>query len=113
MASMTEMVHVASPRACNVQQNADFVQHGCATPVQQPSLKALARKALACNSHVQQACNVTPKTVQQTGIKTGSKCCTDFAPFTVVDDPRQPGEFGDWRDGLAVVELRRIRGGMS
>lgn len=28
-----------------------------------------------------------------------------------VDDPRQPGEFHDWRDGLTATELQRIRGG--
>lgn len=112
MTSATEMVHVASPRACNMQQNAGFVQQGHATLVQQPSLKALARKALACNNHVQQACNVTPKTVQQTCTEKGAECCTDSALVSAVDDPRQPGDFADWRDGLTVVELRRIRGEM-
>lgn len=111
MTPKPEMLHVASPRACNMQQNASSAHQTHATTVQQPSLKALARKVLARNSSAQQACNTTTKTVQQTGIKKGPICCTDSATFPATDDPRQPGEFGDWRDGLTVVELQRIRGG--
>jgi hypothetical protein len=54
-----KLLHVASPRACNTQQTTHEPATPHATGKQQPSLKALARKALGrntpCNTHATEA----------------------------------------------------------
>lgn len=50
MTTERNLLHVASPRACNTQQTTLKPATPHATGTQQPSLKALARKALGCNT---------------------------------------------------------------
>ena len=62
MTDKTPLLRVASPSACNTQQQ-PIGATGRATTAQRPSLKALARKVLDAQQGVQQARNNAPDVV--------------------------------------------------
>lgn len=73
-----EKLQVAQPRECNVQLSPPSVATTHATGMQQASLKALARKALACNNPCNKSATSTPEAVQLSCNKTGEKVAQEL-----------------------------------
>lgn len=70
--SQAGLLHVASPRACNMQQMDDSAQQHDATPAQHHKPKASNDEGSECNTNAQQPCNKHPKSVQQMASEKGA-----------------------------------------
>lgn len=68
-AAKRNLLRVAPPRACNMQQTAPKTQQANATPMQQPPVKPSNGGGLACNSGRNNHATRHRKTVQQTPLK--------------------------------------------
>lgn len=71
-AKKANLLHVAFPRACTVQQTHKNAQQPAATNVQQPCTEANKDKAFECNKLRNNHATTCPKPMQQTGPKRGA-----------------------------------------